>query len=183
MKTFLETIKFDDAKEMLNYIKYNTSDLVNNNFKEGSFYLSPLMIAARDGKLDCLIELIKKGAKLNSQKESGLSALMLASYNNNPMCVQKLIEVGADLYLKNNADMTALDLAREAKGAQCIELLENAMKPKVKNTLAEYSKIDLLRALIEKELNGFDIMCIVNINEDTKYSNCKSEMILTIGLC
>jgi uncharacterized protein len=67
---------------------------------------TPVILAAKGGKLDCLKLLIKAGADLNIICRQGWSALMYAAYEHHLDCVVELINAGADMTFKDVDDDT-----------------------------------------------------------------------------
>jgi ankyrin repeat protein len=65
-------------------------------------------VAARENRLDNMLESIRKGAAINSVSDQGMSALMYASRNCAPKIVRTLLALHADVNLKDEDGDTAL---------------------------------------------------------------------------
>ncbi|MDF1589186.1 MAG: quinoprotein dehydrogenase-associated putative ABC transporter substrate-binding protein [Gammaproteobacteria bacterium] len=89
------------------------------NLAVGEANYTPLMIAAKVGKLPVAQTLVQYGANPNLTNDGGVTALMIAAANNNPDIISLLIKSGADPELKNAKGQTAYEIAhqREAKDA------------------------------------------------------------------
>jgi ankyrin repeat protein len=61
--------------------------------------LTPLLFAAREGCIDCMKELLAKGADINLPDPDGATALVVALLNRNWDAARFLIEAGADVNL------------------------------------------------------------------------------------
>ena len=64
---------------------------INLNIKDKN-YLTPVLIAARNNRLDILKKLIDADADINSQTNNGTTALIMASVNNNLDIVKELLK-------------------------------------------------------------------------------------------
>lgn len=87
-----------------------------------------LMIAARDGRVQCVRWLIANGADLDHTAKFHLSALMLAVINGRDAIVGLLADAGADRTIRGSgapgfAGKTALDIALGANRTIMIALL------------------------------------------------------------
>ena len=78
---------------------------VNTQDEEG---ISPLMVAAANGRVRLTEELIANQADLNLQDALGETALIKAIINGYNRTAQLLIEAGADLNIQTNKGLTAL---------------------------------------------------------------------------
>ena len=70
--------------------------------------LTPLMYAARDGRLNSIKALIDAGAKLNERSADRSTALLIASINGHFDVARYLVEHGADVSLRSIDDATPL---------------------------------------------------------------------------
>lgn len=84
---------------------------------------TPLLIAARNGRVNVLKVLLDNGAEINARDDRGETALMRASSNvavgdgpNDVKAVRLLIAGGADVNLKDNNGYTALSGSEMPRG-------------------------------------------------------------------
>lgn len=68
--------------------------------------LTPLMMAASDGNVICLNQLINSGVEVNATDDKGSTALFYAS--NSLECTKSLIQAGANVSVENYMDSTPL---------------------------------------------------------------------------
>jgi len=81
--------------------------------------VTPLMIAAKKGNIECISLLVQGKAKINQQAANGWTPVMFAIHSANLQTVQALIAHGADMTaIKNNSGQTGLDFALQAKNSQ-----------------------------------------------------------------
>ena len=80
----------------------------NNDFK-----VAPIHSAAAAGRTDIVKLLLKNGADVNAQQQSGVTALHSAAHNNNIKLVELLLTHGANPNLKMNDGKTPLNVAEE----------------------------------------------------------------------
>ena len=73
------------------------------------------MLAAQNGYLEIVRELIKAKAQVNAANHKGFTALMCAVIEGHIPCVQLLLQAGADRKHKNHAGQTAYDFAQQLK--------------------------------------------------------------------
>ncbi len=84
---------------------------------------TPLMLAARKGRVEALQLLIEAGADLDARNEAGQTALFLAVMKEHTEAVRVLIEAGADINAMTPEGETPLDAA---KRPDIVRLLETA---------------------------------------------------------
>ena len=138
-----------------------------NEANEAGF--TALILAAREGKLDCVNTLLAvDNIQVNHQeKQDGTTAIMQAIMYGHSNIVQAMCDHGMlDLTIQSKKKMTALDYAIEGQELQCLTSIlycENI----------EVSKVDITKACVEKtqsvhlmDINILDIMlkagCPVN---------------------
>lgn len=92
----------------------SVNDLINAGAEVNAYsaqeWLSPLMLAAKSGKLDIIRTLLASGANVNAVDYQGATALMYAAWLNHFDIVKELVKVGANISLKTNQGKTAFSL-------------------------------------------------------------------------
>jgi len=87
---------------------------------------SPIHWSARNGHLDCIIELLKAKPVLNQQNKLGDTPLHCAAWGGNAEIAKLLLEHGVDPNVLNKEGQSALDLAKNDETAAVImEYLED----------------------------------------------------------
>ncbi len=69
---------------------------------------TPTIVAAREGKVRMLRQLIHLGADVNAQDQKGMAALMYAAWQRDEEAVEVLIDAGADCFITEERDLTPL---------------------------------------------------------------------------
>jgi hypothetical protein len=87
--------------------------------------LTEMMIAAANGDLTRVKELMQYGANVNVVSKNGGTPLMFAARNGHASIVEFLLAVGADQDRKSDAGRTALDIARSLGYFEIVTLLES----------------------------------------------------------
>ena len=80
--------------------------------------LTPLLFAAREGKLDTVQALLKAGASVNQTSEDGWTALLVATQNRFYQLGAYLLEQGADPNLANEGGWNPLYLATDNRNIE-----------------------------------------------------------------
>ncbi len=115
-----------DNEDELEKLKEVVEDLVSNgadiNFRNRKKQ-TPLMLAARSGKVSIVRLLLDKGANINDGDRYGNTALMHASIKGQLSVVELLLTKGADMSKSHLCGCTALLLASEAGHSDVAELL------------------------------------------------------------
>jgi ankyrin repeat protein len=88
-----EAVKWDDLGRMTEYLK--TAGAINAVTQD--YFMTLLMLAAQEGHMDMVKELIKRKADLDVVDNRGWSALTHAHINNYPNIVQVLKDAGAQI--------------------------------------------------------------------------------------
>mmetsp|Transcript_34924 Transcript_34924/g.54428 ORF Transcript_34924/g.54428 Transcript_34924/m.54428 type:complete len:248 (-) Transcript_34924:124-867(-) len=85
---------------------------------------TPLHSAAMKGRLNCMKELIKSGADINSQNTYLKNTPMhLCCEHASPTCLKELLANNANQELKNSNQETAKDLAQMSVDGECFKIL------------------------------------------------------------
>ncbi len=91
---------------------------------------TPLMRAAKEGRLDIVDELLSLGVDISVTNVDGCNALWLACYNGSHEIIERLLAAGIDIDLQNG------------NGATCLMYVSSNSKP------------DLVKLLLEKGANA-----------------------------
>lgn len=104
---------------------------------------TPLMRAAKEGRLDIVEELLAAGVDLTVTNTDGCNALWLACYNGSHAIIETLIAAGIDIDLQNaNGASALMYVASNSKPDLVKLLLEKGANPKLKN-FDDFSALDL----------------------------------------
>jgi rubrerythrin len=145
-KTLIEAVKKGDTKAVKSFLGRGAD--VNSS---GSFDMTLVMLAARQGHIDITRILIDQGADVNAKDFSGNTALMKAVENGHAKTVKFLLDKGADLNLKNDHGLTAAAKANFCGDTDIIKLfaekvesenLKNVLKKKDKQKTANEAKAE-----------------------------------------
>jgi len=108
--------------------------------------MSPLMYAAREGKIDAARLLLDAGANVNEVDKNDISPLFMAISNNHPDMARFLIDKGANINAKDWYGRTPLFAAVEMRNAdmdyRTFELLQSPEDRK--------AMLDFIKLLLEK---------------------------------
>ena len=104
---------------------------------------TPLMRAAKEGRLEIVEELLLRGADLSVTNTDGCNALWLACYNGSHAIIETLIAAGIDIDLQNGNGASALMYVSSNSKPDLVELLlEKGANAKLKN-FDDFSALDL----------------------------------------
>lgn len=104
---------------------------------------TPLMRAAKEGRLEIVEELLLRGADLAVTNVDGCNALWLACYNGNHAIIETLVNAGIDLNLQNGNGASALMyVASNSKPDLVKLLLAKGANPTLKN-FDDFTALDL----------------------------------------
>jgi ankyrin repeat protein len=104
---------------------------------------TPLMRAAKEGRLEIVEELLLRGADLAVTNTDGCNALWLACYNGDHGIIQTLINAGIDLDQQNGNGASALMyVASNSKPDLVKLLLAKGADPTLKN-FDDFTALDL----------------------------------------
>ena len=78
------------------------------NFVCGRSNRTLLHMAANVGAYECLVYLLKKGARTDVVDKQGTTPLQVAARNGFARAISRLLEYGADIEIRNNEGMTAI---------------------------------------------------------------------------
>ena len=104
---------------------------------------TPLMRAAKLGRLDIVEELIGLGVDLQALNADGCNALWLACYNGSHEIIERLIAAGIDINVQNGNGATCLMYVSSNSKPDLVKLLlEKGANAKLKN-FDDFSALDL----------------------------------------
>jgi ankyrin repeat protein len=86
---------------------------------------TPLMIAALEGELGAVNDLLSGGGRVNAKDDVGRTALMFAVVNSHPKIVKVLLRAGAHVNARAHDGSTALILAAMNGDAEIVQVLLN----------------------------------------------------------
>jgi len=104
---------------------------------------TPLMRAAKEGRLDIVEELLTLGVDIAVTNADGCNALWLACYNGSHAIIERLIAAGIDIDLQNGNGASALMYVSSNSKPDLVKLLlEKGANSKLKN-FDDFSALDL----------------------------------------
>lgn len=104
---------------------------------------TPLMRAAKEGRLDIVEELLALGVDIAVTNADGCNALWLACYNGSHAIIERLIAAGIDIDLQNGNGASALMYVSSNSKPDLVKLLlEKGANAKLKN-FDDFSALDL----------------------------------------
>jgi len=120
-------------------------DNINAPQADGRF--TPLMRAAKLGRLDIVDQLLVLGVDLAALNADGCNALWLACYNGSHEIIERLIAVGIDIDVQNGNGASCLMYVSSNSKPDLVKLLlEKGANPKLKN-FDDFSALDLAASL------------------------------------
>ena len=121
------------------------ADDINAPQADGRF--TPLMRAAKLGRLDIVEELLALGVDLDALNADGCNALWLACYNGSHALIERLIAAGIDIDRQNGNGATCLMYVSSNSKPDLVKLLlEKGANPKLKN-FDDSTALDLAASL------------------------------------
>lgn len=122
---------------------FDTSNL-NSRAANG---MSPLMLAAQQGRLPFVEQLIEAGADVNLLNDDGNAALWFACVSNNSDLVARLVRAGADLDNQNVNGATCLIYAASTGKLAVVGTLIDAGADPSRQTLDGFTALDCASTL------------------------------------
>jgi ankyrin repeat protein len=108
---------------------------------------TPLMRAAKAGRLDIIEELLELGVDLEVVNADGCNALWLACYNGSHAIIERLIAAGINIDRQNGNGASCLMYVSSNSKPNLVKLLlEKGANPKLKN-FDDFSALDLAASL------------------------------------
>ena len=136
---FLSGFFFSGSSSYADYYDYyyqRPPPIISLNVNEQDSRNVSLRIAAREGRIADLKDLLKNGAQLDSRNDDGDTALMEASMYCKPKVIHQLLENRANANLQNIHGDTALMLAVQQSCLKAVKLLLKV--PKLKLTVKDH---------------------------------------------
>lgn len=121
------------------------ADNINAPQADGRF--TPLMRAAKLGRLDIVEELLALGVDLNALNADGCNALWLACYNGSHEIIERLIAAGINIDQQNGNGANCLMYVSSNSKPDLVKLLlDKGANPNLKN-FDDFSALDLAASL------------------------------------
>jgi len=119
----------------------------NINAPQADGRFTPLMRAAKLGRLDMVDELLALGVDLAALNADGCNALWLACYNGSHALIERLIAAGIDIDVQNGNGASCLMYVASNSKPDLVELLlEKGANPNLRN-FDDSSALDLAASL------------------------------------
>ncbi len=110
-------------------------------------HFTPLMRAAKEGRLDVIEALLTYGVDIAVTNADGCNALWLACYNGSHAIIDRLIQAGIDIDRQNDNGATCLMyVASNSKPDLVSPLLERGANPRLANH-DDFTALDLAGSL------------------------------------
>jgi len=110
-------------------------------------HFTPLMRAAKEGRLDVIEALLTYGVDIAVTNADGCNALWLACYNGSHAIIDRLIQAGIDIDRQNDNGATCLMyVASNSKPDLVSLLLERGANPRLANH-DDFTALDLVGSL------------------------------------
>lgn len=109
----------NDLKEVKMLIESGMADVNAKNPSEGA---TPLHAASFEGTKDCMVYLLKCGARVNSRDDDGWTPLHAAVCGENINCVEMLLEAGSNSFTENGDGFTPFQMAIELRNEKLLSI-------------------------------------------------------------
>ncbi|KAK3746366.1 hypothetical protein QZH41_006304 [Actinostola sp. cb2023] len=107
----------DDFSEVKSLIESGMADVNAKNPAEGA---TALHAAAFEGNKDCMIYLLRCGARVNSRDDDGWTPLHAAVCGQDTSCVEMLLEAGCNSFTDNSDGYTPFQMAIELRNEKLL---------------------------------------------------------------
>lgn len=108
---------------------------------------TPLMRAAKEGRLDIVEELLSLGVDISVTNADGCNALWLACYNGDHGIIQRLLDAGIDIDLQNGNGATCLMYVSSNSKPDLVQLLLELGADASLRNFDDFSALDLAASL------------------------------------
>ena len=110
-------------------------------------HFTPLMRAAKEGRLDVIEALLTYGVDIAVTNADGCNALWLACYNGSHAIIDRLIQAGIDIDRQNDNGATCLMYVASNSKSDLVQLLlERGANPRLANH-DDFTALDLAASL------------------------------------
>ena len=180
----------------LNYVKQSTASSANVNAwyavsteqilpvmdkdTNTKYHLTPLMLAALKGHIECLKELIAAGSHINKKDNDGRTALMQAAVQGHVECLKELISAGADVNKQCKDQKSALHLTCALGHAECLhELLSAGADVEITDAYGTTPLLSTIMQGIKGPLHQGHISCVKQLTDAGADVNYQSQHHIT----
>uniref|UniRef100_A0ABD2XK67 ZU5 domain-containing protein n=1 Tax=Trichogramma kaykai TaxID=54128 RepID=A0ABD2XK67_9HYME len=118
---FLRAARSGNLEKVVEYLDQQQLDINASN----SNGLNALHLASKDGHLEIVAELLKRGAKVDAATKKGNTALHIASLAGQTEVVTNLLNYGASINLQSQEGFTPLYMAAQENHEQIVKILLN----------------------------------------------------------
>lgn len=122
----IEIVKIAINKNNLKIFECLIENNININNKKDRYNNSPLHLAVKEKKLDCVKYLLENGANINDKNKDGQTPLFIAYDNNDKDTLHTLIRYNANINDTNNDGETLLFLAVKDNDIELVKFLINS---------------------------------------------------------
>ncbi len=148
---------------MTRFLKYfleeNGFDENNLNAWDKNRFYTPLLLAAEDGDIEIIEELIELGADANIKDDNGKTALMDAAHEGDIDVVETLLEAGVDVSLTDRSGFSALHAAVLSKDKFVVKaVLNKCTENEINKIWEDFFKTPLDIALENRTGDIIDIL-------------------------
>ena len=138
-------------------VSTNDQEEIEKQEKESETMTEQLVLAAENGEIEVLRNLVEAGADTNAQDANGRTAVMIATYNNDIEAVKLLVEAGADVNIQDDMKNNPLLYAGAEGFLEILKLTINAgADPTITNRYggtalipaSEHGYVDVVKELL-----------------------------------